>query len=420
MTQARFATLALTAALLSANGIDAQVASKVEAGALSTHRDGELPANIFRIAPGVRYTNPYFALSAQGSAWLNGQQWQVADGIVSGTFTSPTVYGVRAEMLTNASRAFADQALGNDQVDVQTRIHVLFKQRGGIWLGGGIARPWRVAVVSSVDVTGGGGWTKLGEATLSGTFTNFSFTKVASASDSALTTLGCPSTSVAPLSVTPLAPTIFANESSLPESCSRQSRFSDLEGNVRWEHGNFELNAQAGYRFGAITDVDVESRRWAAGTATVWLTDRVAFVAGGGRQPANVARGIPARGYGTIGMMLAAWPMPKASVAVAPVRATLIRSFDVRPGADGMQKIIVRIGGVETVDVMGDFSDWSPLTLIRRGRDLWELSIPLSTGRHQINVRVDGGPWIAPPGVPTIRDGFNGEVGLLVVSPPDK
>jgi hypothetical protein len=83
-----------------------------------------------------------------------------------------------------------------------------------------------------------------------------------------------------------------------------------------------------------------------------------------------------------------------------------------------MQKIIVRIGGVETVDVMGDFSDWSPLTLIRHGRDLWELSIPLSAGRHQINVRVDGGPWIAPPGVPTMRDGFNGEVGLLVV--PEK
>ena len=107
--------------------------------------------------------------------------------------------------------------------------------------------------------------------------------------------------------------------------------------------------------------------------------------------------------------------MPKASVAVAPVRATLIRGFDVRPAANGMQKIIVRIGGVETVDVMGDFSDWSPLTLIRHGRDLWELSIPLSAGRHQINVRVDGGPWIAPPGVPTMRDGFNGEVGLVVV-----
>ena len=162
--------------------------------------------------------------------------------------------------------------------------------------------------------------------------------------------------------------------------------------------------------------MDSGSRRWSAAAATLWLNDRVAFVTGGGRQPANAARGIPARSYGQVGMMLAAWPMPKATVAVAPARAVLVRSFDVRAAADGMQKITVRIGGVETVDVMGDFSDWSPLTLVRRGRDLWELSIPLSPGQHQINIRVDEGNWTAPPGVPTMRDGFNGEVGLIVVA----
>jgi hypothetical protein len=419
MTEAKFATLALTAALLSANGVAAQVASNVEAGTFVTSRDDQLPSNGFRLAPGIRYQNPRFSLSAHGSAWLLGQQWQVADGIVSGTFTSPTVYGVRAEMLTNASRAFTDQALGSDQVDVQTRIHVLFKQRGGIWLGGGIARPWRVAVVSSVDVTGGGGWTRLGDALLSGTFTNFSFTKIARENDSR-NPQGCGATTMLPLSTASVGLPVLASESLLPETCSRQTHFSDLEGSLHWEHGTFELNGQAGYRFGAASDVEDESRRWAAGTATVWVTDRVAFVAGGGRQPANVARGIPARAYGTIGMMLSAWPMPKAAVAVAPIRATLIRSFDVRPNAAGMQKIIVRIGGVETVDVMGDFSDWSPLTLVRHGRDLWELSIPLAAGRHQINVRVDGGPWVAPPGVPTMRDGFNGEVGLFVIAAPEK
>jgi hypothetical protein len=85
-----------------------------------------------------------------------------------------------------------------------------------------------------------------------------------------------------------------------------------------------------------------------------------------------------------------------------------------------MHKIIIHVGGVETVDVMGDFSDWSPLTLSRRGRDTWELTVPLSAGMHQINVRVDGGPWMAPPGVPTMHDLFNGDVGLVVVTPSDK
>ena len=86
-------------------------------------------------------------------------------------------------------------------------------------------------------------------------------------------------------------------------------------------------------------------------------------------------------------------------------------------GTAGLQKIVIRVGGVETVDVMGDFSDWSPLTLVRRGRDLWELSIPMSPGVHQINVRVDRGPWVAPPNLPVMKDPFNGEVGMMVVHP---
>jgi len=30
-------------------------------------------------------------------------------------------------------------------------------------------------------------------------------------------------------------------------------------------------------------------------------------------------------------------------------------------------------------------------------------------------VRLNGGPWVAPPGLSTVRDEFGGEVGLLVV-----
>jgi hypothetical protein len=80
-----------------------------------------------------------------------------------------------------------------------------------------------------------------------------------------------------------------------------------------------------------------------------------------------------------------------------------------------MRKIENRVGGVEKVDGMGDVSDCSPLTLVRRGRDLWELNVPLSPGMYHINVRVDGGPWMAPPGIPTMHDGFSGDVGLIVV-----
>ena len=113
-------------------------------------------------------------------------------------------------------------------------------------------------------------------------------------------------------------------------------------------------------------------------------------------------------------MMLAYTAIPRSTVPVAP-RTAMVRAFEVRPLATGTQKITVRVGGVETVEVMGDFSDWSPLLLNRRGRDLWDITLPVGSGVHQINLRLDRGPWLPPPGLPTMRDGFDGEVGLIVV-----
>ena len=417
MTEPKATIAALSLVLFAPLGASAQVASKLEAGTIMTQQDGELPASIFSVAPGIRVDLPYLALSAHGSAWLTGQQWQIADGTISGTLLSPTYKHLRGEVVGNASRAFYDRSLQNDQVDAQARLHMLFAQRGGIWVGGGVARPWRVAVVSSVDVTGGGAWTRVGGTMLSGTYTNFFFTKVAATKDSSGTSLSC-ETRNDPL---PMAnsgahasiATTAAPANSAAE-CRRQSRFSDVEGSVGWSYGWIEVSAQAGYRFGDSYDVTPDSRRWAAGSAVLWITNRVGAVMGGGRVPANPSRGLPARNYANVGLMLSYASIPRPTVPVAP-RTAAVRDFEVRPLATGTQKITVRVGGVEMVEVMGDFSDWSPLVLMRRGRDLWDITLPVTPGVHEINLRIDRGVWLAPPGLPTRKDSFNGEVGLIVV-----
>ncbi|MGH7616244.1 MAG: hypothetical protein ACREPM_03365, partial [Gemmatimonadaceae bacterium] len=192
MNEPKVAVLAVIAALLvpAPRELAAQIVSKLEAGQY-TISDGPLQASVFRLAPNFQFQTPYATLTAHGSAFLSEQAVQLADGIVSGTFTSPTVYGVRAEMIGNASRAVDDRSLGTDQVDVQTRVHLLYHERAGMWFGGGVARPWRVAVISSADIADLGAWAKVGEparalgvATFTATFTNFSFSKVASVHDS--------------------------------------------------------------------------------------------------------------------------------------------------------------------------------------------------------------------------------------------
>src|SRR5215467_8416135 len=197
MSEPKVAIVTLTTALLVAAPMGprlaAQIVSKLEAGQY-TVSDGALPMSAIRFAPTFEWYRPYAKISARGSAFLSDQQLQIADGIVSGTFTSPTVYGVRAEMLGNASRALDDRSLGTDQVDVQTRVHVLFHEYGGMWFGGGVARPWRVAVISSADVADAGMWTKVGDvtntfgvATFTTTFTNFSFSKIAAIHEDTVT-----------------------------------------------------------------------------------------------------------------------------------------------------------------------------------------------------------------------------------------
>ena len=425
MNEPKVAITVLCAALLipGSRDIAAQLASKVEAGQY-TVRDGALPLSAIRFAPTVQFEFPHGTLKARGAAFLSEQSLQLADGIVSGTFTSPTVYGVRAEMIGNASRAVDDRSLGTDQVDVQTRIHFRFQPHGGLWFGGGVARPWRVAVFSAADVTDAGAWGKLGSptakfgtATLTATFTNFAFSKIASVHDTGSAQLSCASSSSSSLADRGPIRGWFTESSKNMSACERQSRFGDLEGSLHWEVGAFELTAQTGRRFGDSYDVTADSRRWTAATATIWLSDRVAIVGGGGRQPALPLRGLPARSFGMAGLELAYWPMSKTSVPVSLPRAVLVKAFEMRPASPGMHKIIIHVRGVETVDVMGDFSDWSPLMLQRRGRDLWELSVPMSPGMHQINVRVDRGAWMAPPGMPTMRDAYGGEVGLISISP---
>jgi hypothetical protein len=415
MTEPKAAIAALTLVLLAPQGALAQIASKLQASSITTQQDGEMPASVFSVAPGIRVDLPYLALAAHGSAWLTGQQWQIADGTLSGTLLTPTLKHFRGEVIGNASRAFFDRSLENDQFDAQARLHMLFAQNGGIWVGGGVARPWRIAVVSAVDVTGGGAWTRVGDATFSGTYTNFFFTKVAASRDSTGTTQTC-GTHNEPLSIAASSGSSLSSSSTATATdCRRQSRFSDIEGSVNWAYGWLELTGQAGYRFGDSYDVTPDSRRWAAGTAVLWITNRVAAVMGGGRIPANPSRGLPARNYANFGLMLSYSSIPRTTVPVAPMTIAAVKAFEVRPLATGTQKITVRVGGVETVEVMGDFSDWMPLVLMRRGRDLWDITLPVTTGVHEIKLRLDGGQWLAPPGLPTRRDSFNGDVGLLVV-----
>lgn len=414
MTLPRARFVAFSAALLIPHFADAQLTSRIEAGGLRTDASGQaaIPTSIFRVSPTVGIRGARGSLSFGASSWLENQNWQLVDGTIGGTLVAPTIYGVRAELIGNASRAYDDRALGADQIDFGTRINFQFNRNAGAWVGGGIARPWRVMVVSTIDLLNAGAWMNWGRATFTATGTAFDLTK-AGTSDGVGGDL--PSTSCSTTSASiGLVESQGSAVSLAPVACSTRSKVTDLTLAGRWNLDRFELAGEAGHRVGHISDVASDSRYWSSGTVTMWVAPRAAFVLGGGRQPSNPARGIPARAFGTLGMTFA-YSATKYSVPVTEMNLARIAAFETKAASDGMQRIIVRVARVESVDVMGDFSDWSPLTMVRRGRDLWEITVPMGPGRHQINIRTDGGKWVAPPGLPKTNDMFSGEVGVLIV-----
>lgn len=413
MTEHKAVALVAMALLVPAQAASAQLASRLEAGALVSGMGSGLNENAFAVRPSLRFDGPRYSVAASGSAWHLGNAWQLADGTASVAMSSRSAYGLHAKFEANASRIAYDAGLPSDQLDARGSLHMLFDQKAGIWLGGGIDRPVQVSVVSTVEVTSGGAWTRIGDATLSGSVTNFAFSKAGTLQDSA----GVSDCAVGTATAMPIGnagtPAAARGAVAPVPDCQRQSRFSDIEGSLEWAIGPLEVHAQGGYRLGDVLNAMDDSRRWGGATATYWVTNQFAAVFGGGREPGNPARGLPARSFANLGVMLAYVPIPRRAIAVTSTAAVTV--FQVENAGYGNRTLILRAGGVERVEVMGTFTDWEPRVLTRIGRDRWEITLPVDVGVHQINVRLDNGKWRPPPGLPAMRDGFNGDVGIWVV-----
>ena len=90
-------------------------------------------------------------------------------------------------------------------------------------------------------------------------------------------------------------------------------------------------------------------------------------------------------------------------------------TFIVQREAEGRYRLRVKIAGARMVELASDCTRWQPVVLTHAGDGEWDISLPVSAGSHLVNIRVDGGHWIAPPGLVVKTDDFAGVVGVFVV-----
>ncbi len=173
--------------------------------------------------------------------------------------------------------------------------------------------------------------------------------------------------------------------------------------------GPADLTVYAGVR--AAPFDGAESERWAGVSGAYWMSANAAVVVSGGKYSSDVLQGLPGGEFVSLGLRFTPRRVrPIPLTASAPI---VYSADEARRGAIGF-----RVDGATRVEIAGDWNAWIAAPLARDASGRWIVPTLIPPGVHRFNLRVDGERWIVPDDVPSIDDGFGGQVGLLIVSGP--
>jgi hypothetical protein len=125
------------------------------------------------------------------------------------------------------------------------------------------------------------------------------------------------------------------------------------------------------------------------------------------RLPPDFVRGADAASWVAVGMRFFE-PSPARS------RAERARPVLLVSGTGEQRVVQVRARGARSVEIMADFTNWSPVTLTA-GASGFERAFTVTAGTHRVVVRVDGAAWRPATNTPAVDDDLGGRVGLIVV-----
>lgn len=194
-----------------------------------------------------------------------------------------------------------------------------------------------------------------------------------------------------------------------PGTPSGVRMWSELEAGAQWIAGRVQLDAFVGARPAVAS---FPAAMWAQAGGSIDLSHGFGLEFAAGTSPARIGLGIPSSRFVSVGLRVQprhTAPPPNAKPA-APIAA-----FTVHP--DGGRRFTLTYAAVQAdmVQLSGDFNTWTPIDLTDDGHGRWRATISLTPGVHHVSLRVNGGPWFAPPGIPAVPDDFGGTTGIINV-----
>jgi len=198
-------------------------------------------------------------------------------------------------------------------------------------------------------------------------------------------------------------------------------KYTDAQLSVSWTRGMLDLGVLLGTRFGdQLTTLGGTSRSWGSLNAVAWMRPRVALVAAGGTYPIDPTQGFPGGRFVSLSIRVPTGRGREAqsvnTVESQPDEALpVVTSFAAERSSTGIVRFTVNAPRARLVEVSGDFTNWVPVRLDPASGEWWSVALPIGPGKYQMNLRLDGGKWLVPPGLLSMLDEFGGTVGLLVV-----
>lgn len=193
------------------------------------------------------------------------------------------------------------------------------------------------------------------------------------------------------------------------DSTGTWRRWTDIGTSFGWAHDRLAFDATINVR----PRIGLQQQTmWGDVAGIAAITSRLAVVASWHTTTPLPGTVNVARRVGSLGLRVAA-PSIWAMSTPVPVRSTA-RAFAVAQSGPGEYVISITVPNARTVELAGDFTTWTSVSLRQLNNSRWEVRIRAIPGTHQCNIRIDGAEWVPPPGLPSVRDEFNGRVGYFV------
>lgn len=181
----------------------------------------------------------------------------------------------------------------------------------------------------------------------------------------------------------------------------RVRQVTDASVAVAVDLANVDLRATLGRRSGD----DIATQAWWRIEAALPIAQAAAVTFTTSRNPANVVLGLRGGRATTLGLRLALPEERRRDDYPPRVEVT-------RESAE-LVWVVFTLPSGSRARLMGEITGWRAVELEPLGGGRFAGWFRATSGTYRVNVALDEGPWIAPPGMPRVEDGFGGLVGLL-------